>query len=343
MLPPVEASAPFPSWNIFIRLARAILLWSLFGSFGCHTSRVQVTKEAVGRRQQWAGLCLESAMLSAVVYGRDEPTVKTTEDNAKLQKYKRALAAKGWQRRGRCDRTEGEGRGLYFEVWQNDTRKPRRIIFVFRGTTGGPDWGANLRWLRIHKPRDHYVAALEECIPLIEEFYKETGSEKPIISTTGHSLGAGLAQEILYAASDKVDHCIAFDPSPVTGLHELPPLVKKLYRGQLNRSEFSQYRIIRAYEKGEILMFARNIVSLVHKPDSQTISIEFDAPGRLTAVGKHSITLLADHIDELSKISEKAVTPGPFVRGDLRPPNAYQPDPGFVPRKDPSSVPMTRD
>lgn len=279
-------------------------------------------------------------MFSAIVYRHDTPTA----DDDRRSAYQSYLANLGWQRRGSCDRKEkGDGHGLYFEVWENDRRKPRQIVFAFRGTTGGPDWAANLRWFRLHKPRDHYVAALEECTPLIEKFYNEPDREKPIIATTGHSLGAGVAQEILYSAADKVDHCIVFDPSPVTALHDLSNSAQNLYHHQLNRSEFSQYRIIRAYERGEILMFARNLVSLVYKPDSQTVSIEFDAPGRLTAVGKHSITLLTDHIIKLASQNVPTITAEKYRSTPLQPPEAYRDDPKYVPGKPVGSTPNTFD
>ncbi len=319
---------------------RVLATCFLLALSGCITNRVQVTKEAVGRQTQWAQLCLEDAMFSAIVYRHDTPT----PDDDQRTGYQKYLTGHGWQRRGFCDRkVKGDGYGLYFEVWENDTRRPRQIVFAFRGTTGGPDWAANLRWFRFHKPRDHYYAALDECKPLIEKFYHERGREKPVISTTGHSLGGGIAQEILYSAADIVDYCIVFDPSPVTALHDLSEPAQNVYHQQLNRSEFSQYRIIRAYERGEILMFARNAISLVYKPDSQTISIEFNAPGRLNAVGKHSITLLADHLIKLAEQDVPPITQAEFRPTPLRPPEAYQNDPKYVPGKRVGSMPSTVD
>src|SRR5437764_10099636 len=155
-------------------------------------------------------------------------------------------------------------------------------------------------------------------MPPIELVWCEKIRERRVISTTGHSLGGGLAQEILYAAAYKIDHAIVFDPSPVTALHDLTPEAQSVYHHQLNRSVLSQYRIIRAYERGEILMFARNAVYLVYKPDTQTISIEFNAPGRLNAVGKHSITLLTDHIRTLADQPIAAVAPAQFQEKPLR-------------------------
>jgi pimeloyl-ACP methyl ester carboxylesterase len=280
-------------------------------------------------------------MFSAIVYRHDIPT----PDDDRRAGYQKYLTGRGWQRRGICERKieGGDGYGLYFEVWENDTRHPRQIVFAFRGTTGGPDWGANLRWFRLHRPRDHYYAAYDECVPLIGRFWSEKGAEKPIISTTGHSLGGGLAQEILYAAADKVDHCIVFDPSPVTALHDLSDAEQGVYHQQLNRSQFSQYRIIRAYERGEILMFARNLINLVYKPDSQTISIEFNAPGRLSAVGKHSITLLTDHLIKLAEQEVPAIIPAEFRPTPLRPPEAYHDDPTYRPWKQVGAMPSTAD
>src|SRR3984893_8228719 len=342
MSPPAASSASLKLARrelaiVFLALALCFLLFLS----GCMTSRVQVTKETRGREQQWASLCKESAMLSAIVYRGEQcvddakptpiPTQTQKKDEADRMQYERDLHAVGWHRRGVCDRKcKGDGYGLYFEVWENDKRKPHQIVFAFRGTRGGPDWAANLRWFRIHEPRDHYLAAREECVPLIDRYYKEGGEDpkRLIISTTGHSLGGGLAQEVLYADADKVDHCVAFDPSPITALHNLNPTVKNVYRQQLNRSNFSQYRILRAYEKGEILMYARNIISLFHKPDTQTQSIEFNTPGRLGAVGKHSITLLANHVICLADKPVPRVKPAKWDKliPPLDPPAAYKED-----------------
>ena len=90
-------------------------------------------------------------------------------------------------------------------------------------------------------------------------------------------------------------------------------------------------------------MFARNAISLVYKPDSQTISIEFNAPGRLNAVGKHSITLLTDHLIKLSEQDVPPITPAEFSPTPLRPPEAYQDDPTYRPGKRVGSMPSTAD
>src|SRR5207248_11303683 len=118
-------------------VAALLAIATVIGSTGCVTRRVQVTTEAKGRQRQWARLCLASAMLSAIVYRGDSAA---REDNPTRLVYEKYLAERGWQRRGFCNRDQGDGRGLYFEVWENDTRPRREIIFAFRGTTGGPDW-----------------------------------------------------------------------------------------------------------------------------------------------------------------------------------------------------------
>jgi pimeloyl-ACP methyl ester carboxylesterase len=287
---------------------------------GCASSRVEVKKEQGGRARQWALLCQDSAMMSALAYRNNPPA----ELNEKLREYERKLNGSGWYRRGSINRTEGDGRGLYFEVWQNDQRQPRRICFSFRGTHGGADWGANLRWFRVvtHGRGDHYEAARAECIGLIYKFEKEAHGRKVVFSTTGHSLGGGLAQHVLYAAPHKIDHCVAFDSSPVTGYKDYGREQRKFYASQLNRAEFSQYRILRAYERGEILMFARNLSAAVYKPDTNTRSIEFDSPGGFTAIGKHSMTLLADTINKLAEQPPERLTPPKLALPTLQPGSA---------------------
>ena len=72
-------------------------------------------------------------------------------------------------------------------------------------------------------------------------------------------------------------------------------------------------------------MAPRNLTYLVYKPDTQTVSIEFNAPGR-GAIGKHSITLLGDHLLQLSEQRVPPVVASDFQRKPLQPPEAYQED-----------------
>lgn len=265
-----------PTWPAVVPITlRLVFLAILSVTFpACVSSRVEVLKESESRQKQWATLCRDTAMLSAIAYRSGK-----TEVPSELRSFEMKLKQRGWRMLGHCDRTEGAGKGLCFEVWENRKTSPRTIVFAFRGTQSGLDWGANLRWFRFMRSRsagDHYDALREECLPIIKRYY-EASSDRPVIITTGHSLGGGLAQQLLYAASDKVDHCIAFDSSPVTGFYDLDEEVRKQYHRLPNRSGFSQYRIIRAYERGEVLSIPRNALAAFYKPDTLTRSIEFDS------------------------------------------------------------------
>lgn len=292
-------------------LVRLAALTSCALLTACVSSRVQVSKESKMRQRQWAMLCKDSAMLSAIAY-RNNPKDPhgPKEAGQPLDKYLRMLAADGWVHRGTCLRGKGIGENLCFEVWENRSRKPRRVIIAFRGTKGTVDWLTNLRWFfRSRRAYDHYGIAPEECLPIIASLRKESPAEPPLISTTGHSLGGGLAQQLLYVASNEVDHCVAFDPSPVTAFHDLDKSFRDQYRSLGNREQFTQYRIIRAYEKGEVLSGIRNFLQIFYKPGSLTRAVEFQSANtRGGPIGKHSMNMLAETI---IIHAEQEVTPPP--------------------------------
>ena len=311
---------------------------------GCITHRIEVKKEGPRRQQQWARICKDSALMSALAYrdpkvplGELRPPAKCDLNQSMTEAeqhacYAARLKHEGWRLRGTCERGEkDEGRGLYFDVWQNDTVSPRRIVFSFRGTHGGPDWGANLRWFRFfgHPGRDHYDIAREESVPVIEKLWQEDSKRRPVISTTGHSLGGGLAQQVLYAAADKVYFCIALDPSPVTAWKDLKTPVQMRYRGLANRSEFAQYRIVRAYADGEILSYARGALLPFYKEDTLTRSVEFDVQGSTTAIGRHSMNLLANRIVELAEQPIPPQSTLEFVPTPPKPSYRYHETPEF--------------
>jgi len=279
-------------------LSRARLLLGVMACLlaSCASNRVQAWKESPPRQKQWADVCKDAALLSAVVYrGTAYPLVDDLPD------FEAMLKKDGWQRKGVCDHTNGEGRGLYFEVWENATTKPRKIIFAFRGTefTSAPDWKSNFRWFRfVRRSPDQYDVARQEALPLIAKYFgkSEGAGDRPMIISTGHSLGGGIAEGIFYAAATKVDHCIAFDPSPVTGYYDLEKEVRTQYLHLKHRDSFPQYRIIRAHENGEILQPVRNFLGAFYKRDSLIQSIEFQSKKHRNSIVEHSMEVLAMNI-----------------------------------------------
>jgi len=287
--------------------ASAALLLCLLSS--CASNRVQVWKESPPRQKQWADACRDAALLSVVVYrGTAFPFLAD-----EVPDFEAMVKKDGWVRKGVSDHTNGAGRGLYFEVWENARSKPRKIVFAFRGTefTSGVDWKANFRWFRfVRRSPDQYDVAREEALPLIDKYYDEARGGRPMIITTGHSLGGGIAEGIFYAAATKVDHCIAFDPSPVTGYYDLDKAVRTQYKNLKHRDVFPQYRVIRAHENGEILQPLRNFLGAFYKRDALVQSIEFQSERHRNSLIEHSMELLAVTI---LAASDRKCEPQPVV------------------------------
>jgi hypothetical protein len=157
---------------------------------------------------------------------------------------------------------------LRVEVW---TRKEDPAVAVaFAGTvaTSLKDWEANLRWF-LPAHHDQYSVLVSDLVPaFIAIFQKMYPQTPPVIYSTGHSLGGGLAQQFAYALPDallqqgqnlpRVIQVYAFDPSPVTGYYSL----KKQIRMQNSKG----LRTDRIFERGEILAVVRSFLALVRPP-----------------------------------------------------------------------------
>lgn len=158
---------------------------------------------------------------------------------------------------------------LKIQVWVN--QKDKQAMIVFRGTTSARDWFTNLRWLTVVPFRAlarlfgvNRMGWLRQFFPQINDHYDiakryvpklACGLEQKYgrieISAAGHSLGGGLAQLAAYS-SQSIKTVFAFNPSPVAGYFCVP-------RVERIKNQKGVY-IARAYEKGEVLAFARLLV-----------------------------------------------------------------------------------
>ena len=282
----------------------------------CVNSRVKIAKEAPARQRQWAEVCRASAMLAFAVYHPAEsiPAKKKVKEHKLAEVFRQDLAREGWQRamaHGDPQDRDGipssqwtEGQGLYFEIWSNHKSQPAQHIIAFRGTNFGQlsDWANNFRWFRrintLRKP-DQYDTARELCRVWLEKNVPR-GSRDRII-TTGHSLGGGLAQYIFYSRAPQIDQAIVFDPSPVTGFHDREIQAGAAAAVDMEyRPSFVSYRIIRAYEDGEILQYVRNAFDPFVPDDPLIKHIEFKSKHRSNTISQHSMSMLATTILELS-------------------------------------------
>jgi pimeloyl-ACP methyl ester carboxylesterase len=166
---------------------------------------------------------------------------------------------------------------LAIDVW----RRPRpadqgrpvvEYAIVYRGTLGTGGWVSNLRALTAFTPLvwDQYRQAARTTELLVRQIYQLHGLsdslfERPVatrvlITTVGHSLGAGLAQYI-YLRQPEITRMVGFNPSPVNGASTLPlkarPIVMGGYRHPIDAAMRDAHEPDAAmhllYERGEVL------------------------------------------------------------------------------------------
>lgn len=155
------------------------------------------------------------------------------------------------------------------EVWSSE--KEGKVIVAFAGTAAASlqDWKSNFRWVLAPFPRhDAFDVLTTTFVPEFVNAYRkrrdQPGGEwlkTAQVISTGHSLGAGLAERFAYSLNAKygiprVKDVYAFDPSPVSG--------KRSVEGWEEQAR--GLTIYRIYNRGEILASIRSIFALIEKP-----------------------------------------------------------------------------
>ncbi len=265
--------------------------------------------------QPQAAVDLDYALLSVAAYG-DIKKKKPDKEEPCID-AKKVLKNEGWRILpnfpGDTLQTKMDHVHLRAEVWTN--RLKGSVVVAFGGTvfSNWKDWKSNLHWLNPFQ-QDEYSVTVNEFSPKFAEMLAEQKKmpgweflQNATIYSTGHSLGAGLAEEFAYSLpSDSggeahVTEVYAFDPSPVTGFLSVKKATRKVNKKGL--------KIARIYERGEVLAILRSITSAIHKPpaaDPEVTQRRYnlfgdDRFGLTNPIAGHSIPHLACGLEKVAR------------------------------------------
>ena len=190
--------------------------------------------------------------------------------------------------------------GLMFHVWQRKVEQQTYVAIAFRGTSGDNDWVyANLWWFTRFFLKDNQLTRSEAFAKAVIDHFdgqaRANGEPPPRYVTTGHSLGGGLAQHVLYAYPEKIEQAIVFDPTSVTGFVGVP----KESRAQACACDpraTPEARFIRAYQTHEILVNLRVFHKLAFAPERHIHELRFPFKTSWNPVAKHSMQDFATNL-----------------------------------------------
>jgi hypothetical protein len=201
---------------------------------------------------------------------------------------KAALANRGWE----------FGSGPRYHVWARK-RFPQaggtcsEISIAFQGTVGFDRWDWTSNASRYATPYDDYYHQLQRNINAIVNKIRglDCFNRSTRIVSTGHSLGAGLAQFVALA-NRRIRKVFAFDPSPVTGAHLIDARTLQANVHGLTIDRIAQY--------GEVLSLPRRLIEEYppnRHPCNPTVrTVNVDAVRGESAVDLHMINPLAGKI-----------------------------------------------
>lgn len=236
------------------------------------------------------------AVMSAYAYVEDKNCGNTAKlDPGVVDALGRKLRASQWERVTAAEFVPPceDELGLFYQVWKRETAASVEVVMAFRGTLDFKDWWyGNLYWFRRFFTDNHqYARAREHSEKVIRFFESHKTAQKALkFYATGHSLGGGLAQAVLYERPDKFIQAYAFDPSSATA-----------FTSRTDKTPFApcacdagdpEPRIYRIYESYEILSNLRIVHKFFFAPDAWVNEVRFNyARGNLVA--QHSMARLA--------------------------------------------------
>jgi len=222
------------------------------------------------------------AAMSSLAYAEDQdcgtpvPEQKiSAEDREKLEGI---LSARGWKEIRNTDWIPPceDDVGLYFRVWERRYQDGKEVTISFRGTWGFRDWVyGNAHWLTRFLPMDDQYSRAREAAAKIFQYYEGESNKGLRYYTTGHSLGGGLAQHILYTNPKRIVQAITFDPSSVTGFAD-QSIDSRIAGCACDESVADgEPRIYRVYDAYEILANLRIFHKILLPPERHVQEVRF--------------------------------------------------------------------
>jgi hypothetical protein len=245
----------------------------------------------------------EYAAISEDAYDRKIPTIKPTDDWKRIER-EALIKASGepmseWAKF--FPRDEKDIRAFAFKMWKKELPDRIDVVIAFRGTDDNEDWKSTFRWFKGKaKRKDDQYELVKQLIPkLVPAVHKLLPNRNINFISTGHSLGASLAQQAAYAM-DCIKEVCAFDATPITGYYSTDNIKKNSMR----------IKIDRVYERGEGAAYTRALLRPFYglspeNPNITEIGFNFEKVGKgnwwLYFVRQHGMTDLAKHLIELDK------------------------------------------
>jgi|ERR1700754_357912 pimeloyl-ACP methyl ester carboxylesterase len=192
--------------------------------------------------------------------------------------------------------------GLMYYVWERRMDERTVVVVAFRGTSGSADdWiYGNLWWLTRLLPTDNQYRRARGHMAKIIDYYErdalEEGRQPPRFVVTGHSLGGGLAQHMLYVFPEKIEQVIVFDSSPVTASRDVGRIAETDARMPLR----AEARIVRVYLDYEVLGLTRFPHKMFLGLPPYVQEVRFNLEGAWKPVSLHGMDRLANELYERS-------------------------------------------
>ena len=315
--------------SIQFQLRQIGVLWLCLAAFGCASiedcdgtlgdkTNPRIRSSSVRMRLQnpadaYARFAPYAAM-SALVYEEAEECAHKLPPVEDKELFNKTLEKDGWKRDDdipnlpKCD----DNIGTFFRVWTKRHTDFTEVVIVFRGTKGGlQDWiNGNLRWVtRILPGEDQYEKSRIYTQQVLDYYKNGSGRSiggKPFrFYSAGHSLGGGLAQNVLYSFPKTFEQAYAFDPSPVTGYAD-EPIKDSGFENKDEKMRAScecleatlglEARIYRIYETDEVLAWVRLPLKLILPPNRQIqeVRLNTDTGHSMNGLAKAAINIAGD-------------------------------------------------